>query len=270
MSDLAVPGTTGITGFFQSLLTGFPLSGGLGYATLLFLTVFPVTGIAGLNLVAVGEPAFAFMKFISCALSVVLMTFLAPYWPILFQGSWMIWIAGLGPWYIFDILQMVDYSNFQVNGFESLIPIPGIPSGGGKNGSWRLTSTFLNLFLGTIAASGQVLPALFPNTSIAGVSSTTIGNTISIAGGSALGISAAASLLTLALAPNVAPAGVIGSASGVAGLRGGGNSLPPLSTFADRLAEQSAGGERGDGVFLAFLSFIAVVGIFLGFTRSKQ
>jgi len=260
MSAPAVPAPTGITGFFQSFLTGFELSGGLGYVTLLFLTAFPITGIAGLNLIAVGETANAFLKFTSCAVSLIIMTFIAPYWPAMIQGPWMVWIAGLGPWYIFDILQMIDYSNFQVNGFESLVGIPGIPSGGGKNSSWKLTNTFLNIFLGTLAASGQVLPAIFPKVSIGGVSTASIGNNVSLVSGSALGVSAVASLLTIALAPNVAPTG----------LKQLGGALPPLSTFANRVAEQTGGTEGGDSLFLMFLSFIALIGIFLGLSRSKQ
>ena len=187
---------TGILGMFQNLLTGFPLSGMLGYITLLFLTVFPVTGIAGLNLVAVGEPITAFLKLSSVAISLLLMTFLTPYLPLFIQGGWLIWIAGLGPWYIFDVLQMIEFGDFNKNGFVSLIPLA--PSGGGKGSEWRLTSTFVNLLFATLAGSGQILPALFPGLSIGGVSASTIGNSVSIISGSALGISAIGSLAAVA------------------------------------------------------------------------
>jgi len=279
----AVPGMAaapGITGVLQSLLTGFPLSGMIGYVTLMFLTVFPITGIAGLNLIAVGQPITAFLKFASVAISVVIMTFLSPYLPYIIQGRWMAWIAGIGPWYIFDIIQMMNYSDFQTNGFRSMIPIALIPSGGGKNSSWNLTSTFINLFLATIAGSGQLIPALFPNVSIMGVSTTSIGNAVSIGSGSVLGVSALASIAAVALGPSMAP--VATAALGALKGGGNGNSLPPLSQFIDSLSEtttvQSGGGSgsgsigemtKSDKMFLSVLGFVGVVGLALGFARSK-
>jgi len=262
---------TGILGFFQGLLTGFPLSGMLGYITLLFLTVFPITGIAGLNLVAVGEPITAFLKLSSVGISILVMTFLAPYLPLFIQGSWLLWLTGLGPWYIFDVLQMVDFGDFNKNGFVSLIPLA--PSGGGKGSAWRLTSTFVNIFLATLAGSGQLLPALFPGFSIGGTSASTIGNTLSIVSGSALGISAVGSLAAVALGPSVAPASVVAA---LAPKLGGGGKVVTLTEMMDTLSKtdspiQSGGGiTPSDKIFLSVLGFVALVGISMGFARSKQ
>ena len=280
----AVPGIggvagTGMMGTMQKLLTGFPLSGTLGYLTLMFLTVFPITGIAGLNLVAAGQPITAFLKFSSVAISVILMTFLAPYLPLIIQGTWMTWLAGIGPWYIFDVIQMMDHTDFMVNGFRSMIPIAIIPSGGGKEGAWMLTSTFINLFLATIAGSGQLLPALFPNTTIGGVSTKTIGNSISIGGGSALGVSALASLAAVAFAPAAVGAGAVGM--GAVTHMGGGPTtpLPPLSKFIETLSTttvaigaQSGGStaSKSDKVFLSELGFVAIAGLTLGFAMSAR
>jgi len=271
----AVP-ATGMMGIMQKLLTGFPLSGMLGYLTLMFLTVFPITGIAGLNLVAVGQPITAFLKFSSVAISVVLMTFLAPYLPLMIQGSWITWIANLGPWYFFDVIQMMDNTAFMTDGFRSMIPIALIPSGGGKDGTWMLTSTFINLFLATIAGSGQLLPALFPNMVIGGMSTKTIGNAVSIGGGSVLGVSALASLAAVAFAPAAAGAGA--AVAGTALMHAGGSleSLPPLSKFIDTLTTTSAVAQNGGGgasksekVFLSVLGFVAIMGLFMGIARTK-
>ena len=268
----AVPAApTGMVGFFQSLLTGFPLSGMLGYITLLFLTIFPVTGVVGLNLVAVGEPITAFLKLGSVGISLLIMTFLAPYLPLFLQGPWMTWITGLGPWYIFDILQIIEFSDFNKNGFVSLIPIA--PSGGGKGSAWRLTSTFVNLFLATIAASGQIIPAIFPNASIGNVSFSSIGNWTSIVSGSALGISAVGSLAAVALGPSIAPTSIIAA---LAPAVGGASGLPPLSEMMNTMTRPESVLQSGGGItpkekiFLSALGFIGIVGICMGFARSKQ
>ena len=260
---------TGITGIFQGLLTGFPLSGMLGYITLLFLTAFPLSGITGLNLIAVGLPMTAFLKFASVALSVILMTFIMPYFPYFMQGPWLVWLAGLGPWYMFDILQMLDFGEFQNTGFRSMIPVELIPSGGGKDSSWRLTSTFLNLFLATIAASGIVLSSAFPEISIFGVSGKAFGDVTAITGGSLLGVSALGSLAAVAFGPSVAPPSVLAELQ-VA--KGGGTGLPPLSEFIGQLSKEQAGGgaaSKSDQTFLSLLAFVGLGGLFLGLARSK-
>jgi len=267
LAATAIPGTTGVTGTLQKLLTGFPLTGMTGYVTLMFLTVFPITGIAGLNLVAVNQPINAFMKLSSVVISVLLMTFLAAYLPVSLQGTWMTVLAGLGPWYIFDVIQMLNYTDFQAHGFKPIVPLPFIPSGGGKNSSWNLTSTFVNLFLATVAGSGQILQAVIP-----GVISPSVGNWISVGSGSMLGVSALGSLAAVALGPTAAP---LAAVAGVPLMGGGG--LPPLSEFIDKLAVADgpiqAGGTAvtgADKVFLSVLGFIAATGIALGLARSKR
>ena len=109
----ALAGTTGILGTLQTLLTGIPLSGMAGYVTLMILTVFPITGVAGLNLVAVNQPLNAFFKLFSVGISILLMVFIAPFLPLsLQQSKWLTVLAGLGPWYMFDIIQMILYTDF--------------------------------------------------------------------------------------------------------------------------------------------------------------
>ena len=265
----ALAGTTGILGTLQTLLTGIPLSGMAGYVTLMILTVFPITGVAGLNLVAVNQPLNAFFKLFSVGISVLLMVFIAPFLPLYIQQSkWLTVIAGLGPWYMFDIIQMLLYTDFQSQGFKPIFPLPFASSGGTKNSSWNLTSTFVNLFLVTIAGSAQVLKAIVPD-----IISPSVGNWISIASGSLLGVSALGSLAAVVFGPTAAPlAAMVGGANSLPTLSEG-NRLPPLSEFIDKIGTDTQEGGSGimgaDRMFLSVLAFVAVTGIALGFARSK-
>jgi len=269
------PVATGTIGILQGLLTGFPLSGTLGYVTLLILTVFPITGIAGINLVAVGQPLNAFLKVSSVAISLLIMTFLTPYLPIFLQSSYLNWVAGIGPWYLFDILQMLHYNEFNAKGFEPILSIPLLPSGGGKNSYWLLSATFLNILFVTILASGQVLPFIFPAFSIGGVSIGSIGNVVSIGGASLLGASFLGSVIASSFAPSIASPAALASLklAGTGLLQGGG--LPPLSSFADTLnATQTGGGSskdmsKPDKIFLSVIGLVTVIGITLGLARQS-
>jgi hypothetical protein len=252
--------STGL-GVLQGLLTGYQLKGMIGYVTLMILTVFPITGLTGLNLVAVGQPLNAFLKVTSIGASLIIMTFLSPYLPIFIQGSYLNLLAAVGPWYMFDVIQMLHYAEFNANGFEPIIPIPYLPSGGGKGSAWMLNITFLNILFATIAASGQVLAFALPTFTIGGVSLASIGNLVSIGGASLLG----ASFLGSVVASSFAPA--LGTAKP---LMGGG--LPPLSSFVDKLnsEQQQQGGGKSDKSFLMILGLVTLIGLTLGFARSKQ
>jgi len=149
-----------------------------------------------------------------------------------------------------------------------MIPVALIPSGEGKNSSWRLTSTFLNLLLATIAGSGIILSSAFPEASILGVSGKTLGDVTSITGGSLLGLSALGSLAAVAFGPSVAPPDIVAAVSPIA--KGGG--LPPLSEFIETLSKEQTGGGKvsnSDQTFLSLLAFVGVGGLILGFARSK-
>jgi len=251
--------STGL-GVLQGLLTGFQLKGMIGYVTLLMLTIFPITGLAGLNLVAVGQPLNAFLKVFSIGASLILMTILSPYMPIFLQGPYLNWLAAIGPWYMFDVIQMLHYAEFNANGFEPIIPIPYLPSGGGKGSAWLLNITFLNILFATIAASGQVLAFALPTFTIGGVSLASIGNYVSIGGASLLGASFLGSIAATSFAP------ALGSTKP---LTGGG--LPPLSSFVDKLnSEQLQQGGGSDKSFLMVLGLITLIGLTLGLARSKQ
>ena len=242
----------------QTLLLGKEFSGQSGWLGLLILTLCPGIGSIGLNHVATGHPELAFFKASSIALSYLIMVFLAPFLPLAIQslgsGTFLFWIAGIGPWYIFDCIQVLFMNNFLANGFISLIDAPMFPSGGGKGGKWILTATFANLLFATIGGSGQAISYFFPD-------SATAGNVVSGIGAAGLGVSLLASGASM-----FAGSTAVTSAAALSG----GGSLPPLSHFIDKVQAGGAQPQKEPSPLLYGLAFIALAGISLGLIRAKD
>lgn len=261
-----MPGTN-LLGQLMSQGMKFEAGSSTGWNFLTFLAVCPGIGQLGLNHYMVDQPVVAMMKAASLPVSYLLMIVLLPYLPLAIQGNWLFWLAGLGPWYIFDIIQA--FTGYDI-GYYSMLDYPFIPLGGpgggpgGKGGEWTLTFTKLNVLFTAFAGSGQVLKYILPD------SDPNIGNYISYIGAGLL----SASLLGSMFAGKGAAVSAVAALSGGATLplSGGGaqGQVPTLSTILDGIPAQEGGGDDMSSVLVQGLGLIAVTGIALGLIRSKQ
>lgn len=287
--------TSKVSGLQDILINGKELSGPFGWALLGLVTACPGIGQLGLNHVLIGQPVVAVMKAISLPIFYLLIVYLSPYLPLVFQGQWLFWFAAAGPWYIFDFLQLFFGYN---TGYISMIDADFIPlspqseqsmSGGAKQtvgelqtkapslttsngtvpgareGKWKLTVSKANLVFGGLSVSMQLIPYFF------GESQRTNANIASGVFAGILGVTGAAS----SIMAYTAPLGLVGSLTPVNPvLQGGGSELPPLSHFLNTVRPQTGGGAAKDkkesALFLQGLGFIALAGITLGLIRSKQ
>jgi hypothetical protein len=287
--------TSKVSGLQNALINGMELSGFPGWVLLGLVTLCPGVGQLGLNHVLIGQPVVAVMKAISLPIFYLLIVYLSPYLPLVFQGQWLFWFAAAGPWYIFDILQAFCGYN---TGYISMIDADFIPlspqseqsmSGGAKQtvgelqprapslttsngtvpgareGRWKLTVSKANLVFGGLSVSMQLIPYFF------GESQRTNANIASGVFAGILGVTGAAS----SIMAYTAPLGLVGSLTPVNPvLQGGGSELPPLSHFLNTVRPQTGGGAAKDkkesALFLQGLGFIALAGITLGLIRSKQ
>lgn len=263
--------TSALSSLQEFVKEGYHFKGSVGWGVLFFLTVCPGIGQLGLNHIMVDQPVVAMLKVISLPISFLLMILLIPYLPLAIQGQWLFVVAGLGPWYIFDMLQSVF--NYSI-GYRSFIDVPLIPLGGtqsgkkdttiggGNNGNWNLTASKMNLLFASIAGCGQLVSYIFPKSGLAGTIITGIGG----------GLFALSGVASTYAAYNASP---LSAALPLAGGGGGRNSLPPLSEILDKIPTPQSGGARSaeskeSAAFLQGLGFIAVAGITLGLLRSKQ
>jgi len=253
------------------LLNGIEFNGPLGWLILAFITACPGIGQLGFNHIMTGQPIVALLKTFSLLVSIFLTILLSPYLRPVLQGQWLFYLSAIGPWYIFDIIQI--FFGYNIGYFfmidVELIPLSG-PGGkipGGKNGKWNLTASNMNILFTAVAACGQIVPMIF------GSSSSGIGNIISYIGAGLLGISG-----TLSLAATLFASPLGSAASAVAGLPGvapktyyGGGALPPLSEILDKIPTRQEGGTVAqDTLFIQGLGFVAFAGIALGLMRAKQ
>ena len=276
----AIPGLPSVPSLFNA--AGIPL----GKTALILLTIFPPTGYLGLNYSAVGLPITAALKALVYGLGIAIGIFANRLYinEVAKVLSYILIFAP--PWYIFDCIRIISDSQFDQGGFIPPLPIPAIPTGQGNNGNWRLTFPLLSLILATTSFSGlafitKYLPSTFKNP---------IGlvSVYTAAGGGALFILAAGIGLLMqkpassTIAGTVAPtelglpalgslAPAIPGLGGLPGLmKGGGtNSLPPLSSFINKLTPQS-GGSKEDIPFLGILALVILGGFSLNYLRSKQ
>jgi len=278
-SEAKLPASTGthtVLSTMQSfLLKGYEFDGPMGWGILGFITALPGVGQLGMNHVLLGQPVVAIMKSLSLIVSYFLMVLLSPYLPMFLQGQWLYILAGLGPWYIFDIIQSLI--GFDI-GYFSMIDLPQIPLGGpggkvpgGKQGKWNLTASNMNILFASITALGQLIPNIF------GSSASKFGNFVSYAGAGLLGLSGIGSAAAVLGASPLGAAAMAASAPMVAVGGGGGDppTLPPLSEILNKIPKQDGGSapitkKSESKLFLQGLAFVSIAGIALGVIRAKQ
>lgn len=283
-------------GLAQFSLAGKNVYGKPAWIALLLMALIPPLGQTGINHYAVGQYELGFLKFISVSLSYLLTVLMLPYLPFIFQyKGWLLWFARIagGPWYFFDLLQALDKTYFETNGFrspidfdETIIPGtggPGYPGGGAldsttaraaaakftaaastrlgdlpptKEGpTFLFNMTLVTMIGGALGVSGQYISAIFP-----GEVGTQVGSTMTWIGAGTAGLgglSMIGSFLAASPATVVAPA-----------LAGGG--LPPLSQIIDKIQAGGAKETSENNIVLYVMGFIAFAGIALGALRSKQ
>jgi hypothetical protein len=237
--------TPGIPGgsVLQRLATGIPMS----FTTLKLLTVLPPTGMLGMNHAALGNQALALLKATSVAISIVLVTFLLPYYPYMLHQP-IIWLSRFGPWFLFDILEVFN-SSFSSHGFRIPlnITIEGLTPERGTDGKWILNTAMASAIMAALATSGVVIANYLPPSLVPASASSTL-STVAGGSGLALGVLAIGLMLTSSSSGTAATQ----TLTPVVPQHGGG--LPPLSSFADKLINAKSPDES-----LAFLSTIAVI-----------
>jgi hypothetical protein len=291
--------TDKLSGLQDFLINGIGLSGVPGWALLGLVTACPGIGQLGLNHALIGQPIVAVMKAISLPIFYLLIVYLSPYLPLVFQGQWLFYLAALGPWYIFDVLQvffgyytgyisMIDadfiplspqseqvmsggarYSAIKESELKTPLLTPSLTPSlttsngtvpGARMGKWKLTVSKANLVFGGLSVSMQLIPYFF------GEGQRTNANIASGVFAGILGVTGAASSIMAYTAPLQVLTG--------GEMSGGGTELPPLSHFLNTVRPQTGGGAAKDkkesSLFLQGLGFIALAGITLGLIRSKQ
>lgn len=258
----AVPGLAGVASpqtYFQKFLMGGIEAPKIALTA---LTLFPTTGIVGLNHQAVGNAMGMLFKIMSYGVGIL--------WGLQFNkvypgtlGTIISALMFAGPWYIFDCLQIL-FGPYETEGFVPPVPLEGFPVQKPKpDGSWLFTPTTLSILISTLPAGAygmtSILKYYMPNVDIENVQKYSGYATMGVTG-----LGAALSVFSMARAPALAPAGVT---AGLTPLRGGGkDTLPPLSHFIKRLKESQAPKARNDS--WAFLGILAIV-VFGGFTLAS-
>jgi hypothetical protein len=292
-----------LSGLQNALLNGMELSGIPGWALLSLVTLCPGIGQLGINHVIIGQPVVAVLKAISLPISYLLIVYLSPYLPLLLQGKWLFYLAALGPWYLFDCLQVVfgyftgyismidvdfiplspqseqvmsggalpKYTRLESRGAESVLPSLTTSNGtvpGAREGRWKLTVSKANIVFGGLAISMQLIPFIFGETqrTNANIASGVFAGLLTV-----LGIASSISAYSTSF---TALTGGFSNPVPVAPLTGGGSELPPLSHFLKDLAPQNGGAttkeKKESTFFLQGLGFIVLAGLTLGLIRSKQ
>jgi hypothetical protein len=259
----AVTGNGTPPSLFQKLASGIDMP----YWTLQLLTALPPTGILGMNHAAMHNQALAIIKAGSIAFSILLVTIFLPYYPAVIS-KYIIYLSFFGPWFMFDILEVFNSIPFKIHGFRIPlnITLEGLTNSGKQtfsdSSAWKLTTPLLTAILAAFATSGLVLANLIPQTIIPA----SVTNIISIAsGGTGLALSGVALALMVSSA-GVPVTQVGGEAPAVEQAGGGSATLPPLSSFADKLIQAKSPDES-----LAFLSVIVLIvlgGVFTASTRA--
>jgi hypothetical protein len=292
-----------LSGIQDALLNGMELSGVPGWALLSLVTLCPGIGQLGLNHVLIGQPVVAVLKAISLPISYLLIVYLSPYLPLILQGKWLFYLAALGPWYLFDCLQVVvGYYTGYISMIDvdfiplspqseqvmsgganelstvnpileagSVVPSLTTPNGtvpGAREGRWKLTASKANIVFGGLAVSMQLIPFIF------GESQRTNANIASGVFAGLLSLLGIASSFSAVTTPITALMGGFSNPVPVAPLTGGGSELPPLSHFLKDLRPQNGGAttkeKKESTFFLQGLGFIVLAGLTLGLIRSKQ
>ena len=244
--------------FLTQLQQGFPMP----KIALIALTLFPPTGIIGLNWIAVGNSSIAFIKALSFVFITFTMIFLMPFFPAFIPYKIISIITLFGPWWAYDIIQVLD-KTFDTEGFILPLPIKDLPAQGklDENGKWKLTLPLGSMIIATIIASGIAIADYVPSsmqtyvtyasagggtlfTSIAAISGLTSTPASTILGSTTLGSTTLGSTTTSTL------------------LQGGGSKeIPPLSAFVDQLRYKKTKSTDEAFAFFSILGIIVLGGI---------
>ncbi len=228
--------------------------------TLILLTLFPPTALAGLNLQALGNTTGALLKVGSYLVSSLWAIRLMRIYPGILTKVLSAFLF-LGPWFLFDCMEVLINPEFSKQGFRPPLPIPGYPAGKATDGSWLLTPTLVSLIIAllpsyALGATG-IVNQFFPG-AVTGDTQKYMG--YAVGGSAALG---GAFALYSANSTGAVPSGT------VMPQMGGGKALPPLSSFAHEL-KRSASPEafQESLTFLGILGVIATGGIALSMVRN--
>jgi hypothetical protein len=255
----------------------------LGKLPLQFLTLFPPTGYFGLNLSAAGLPITAAIKAATYGAGIAAGIYANRLYVSQVAQILSYVLIFAPPWYIFDCIQILADSKFDINGFVLPFPVQAIPSGGGKGGKWTLTLPLLSLILAAISFSGLSIIKQYIPDNIMGSIGAYVGYG-ALGGGilfSAVGLialimqkpGAGTAIPGLDAVTSAIPAlvpGLPGLTATPLRQAGGGSSLPPLSSFIDNVGKQEGGGESQAIPFIGTLTLIILGGFSLSFLRSKQ
>ena len=253
-------------------------SGGMpmGKLSLQFLTVFPPTGLTGLNLAAAGMAIPAMAKAAVFGFGAVLALITKAYYAEFAAQMVTFLMILLPPWYIFDCIQILLDPQFNEKGFQPPIPLEEIQMGGGKEGKWNLTPSTGSLILAALGATGLgIVAKFFPGITAEGSGKTTqtamIGSTAVLGLVGLAGTMMSSNPITVAKKENDQEGGATTEHTLQSG--GGGTPLPPLSSFANQMR---GGGAKHIGTqdptkgttFLGILGMVIVGGLTLSYLRN--
>lgn len=267
MAPAAAAGTTGIvqTPIQQIMAGGYPME----KMTLIALTLFPPTGIAGLNLQAVKNTAGAFLKFGSYVITSLYAVKLLAIYPSTVSYV-LAAVIFLGPWYLFDAMNIFLNPNFAKEGFQPPIPIPGFPPPTPTDGRWLLTPVLLSLILATLPAAtlgSTGIANTFAPGAVGGDVQKYMGYAVAGTGllGTAFSLFAANS--GGAQPPLQQSSSMVAP---VAPQLGGGTPLPPLSFFANKLLHAKRPEAVNESItFLGVLGIVIAGGLAMGLLRNS-
>ena len=269
----AIPGASGAAAAVpgaQSPLAQL-LQGGIRMPkiALTILTIFTPTGMIGLNQQAVGNTLGAILKVVSYGFGIL--------WGLLFNnmypsalGRFVSVLMFLGPWYIFDILNILFNPTFNEDGFEPPIPIQGLQKTPmSEDGTWLLTPTLMGLIVAVLPAGAygltSILKYYFPGMDVADAQKYM--GYATLGAGTLLGGLSIFNAVRTPAAP--AMAGTSPSSSTAPPIQQlGGGGLPPLSQFVKGIQKAASPEAFNESLsFLGILGIVIVSGIVLGLTR---
>ena len=216
--EAAIPSGGAGKSILQQLAEGITMP----FWALKVLTIFPITGVIGLNHAAMHNQPLAILKAGSILISAILIQSLIPYYPWFLRKAIVIFSA-LGPWFMFDIFEVLN-PKFLNHGFRLPlnITLEGLTPLQPTDGKWKLNNGMAATIAATFAATGATIVGLMP----ANIIPASISQNITYFLGGAVVL-----LAGVAIADNVMAKSPLKAA--VPKMTGGG--LPPLSHFADKL-----------------------------------
>jgi len=254
----------------QSPFQGF-LTGGVQMPkfVLVLLTMFPPTGIVGLNLNAVENIVGMIIKSLSYGVGILWGMYFNRVYPSTVSNIISI-LMFIGPWFLFDIFTILD-SKFL--GFKPPISIPGYQPLSGYPGvergaTWKLSPALMGLIATTIPAgiagatgiANYYSPNAVSSDTQKYISYGTIGVAALVGGFSLF------SLFRTPAAAAVAPPSVLPPP-----LQGGGSRAPSLSQIARELSRPiHARGNTESQSFVGILAIVFLGGLAIAVTRAKQ